>query len=152
MHYAGAMIRFLALVIDFLVFCVFFFPVTKLVKGVWLMSPSDHRWASGWFITDPLCLIFLAIMVAYFILLEAYTGATVGKWVCDLRVIRAGGGGKPGLAKSFLRNIGRVIDSLPACNILGVILIVASPEKARFGDRIAGTRVIHVRHLSSSVE
>lgn len=152
MHYAGAMIRFLALVIDLLVFCVFFFPITKLVKGVWLMSPSDHRWANGWFITDPLCLIFLAVMAAYFVLLEAYAGATIGKWISGLRVIHAGGKGKPGLAKSFLRNIGRMIDSLPACNILGVILIVASPEKARFGDRVAGTRVVHLRRPSSSVE
>jgi uncharacterized RDD family membrane protein YckC len=146
MHYAGVMIRFLALAIDLLVFCLFFFPITKLVKGVWLMIPADHRWVSGWFVSDPLCLIFLVVIVAYFILLEAYAGATIGKWISGLRVIRAGGGGKPGLAKSFLRNIGRIIDSLPACNILGVILIAASPEKARFGDRIAGTRVIYVRH------
>jgi uncharacterized RDD family membrane protein YckC len=143
MRYAGVMIRFWALVIDFLIFCAVFFPVTRLVKGVWLMSPSDHRWVSGWFVTDPLCLIFLAIIVAYFILLEAYAGATIGKRICGLRVVRAGEDGKPGLMKSFLRNIGRVIDSLPALNILGVVLIVASPEKARFGDRIANTRVVH---------
>jgi len=145
MQYAGAMVRFWALVIDLLLFCAVFFPVTRLVKGVWLMNPSDHRWASGWFITDPLCLIFLAVMIAYFILLEAYAGATIGKLICGLRVIRAGGEGKPGLIKSFLRNVGRVVDSLPAFNILGVILIIGSPQKARFGDRIADTRVIHLQ-------
>jgi uncharacterized RDD family membrane protein YckC len=146
MRYAGVMIRFWALVIDFLIFCAVFFPVTRMVKGVWLMNPSDHRWASGLFITDPLCLSFLALIAAYFILLEAYAGATIGKRICGLRVIRAGRGGKPGLMKSFLRNVGRVIDSLPAFNILGVVLIAGSPQKARFGDKIADTRVIHLRH------
>jgi len=34
------------------------------------------------------------------------------------------------------------VDSLPALNILGVVLIATSPERARFGDRVAGTRVI----------
>lgn len=145
MRYAGATKRFLALVIDFVVFSALFFPVTRLVKGVWLMSPSDHRWASGWFVTDPLCLAFLAVMIVYFVLLEAYAGATIGKRICGLHVIRAAGEGKPGLIKSFLRNVGRIIDSLPAFNILGVILIVRSPDKARFGDRIAGTRVVHMR-------
>lgn len=146
MRYAGAMIRFWALAIDFLIFCAVFFPVTRLVKGVWLMSPSDHRWARGMFITDPLCLIFLAIMIAYFILLEAYAGATIGKRICGLRVIHAGGEAKPGLKKSFLRNIGRIIDSLPAFNILGVALIAGSSQKARFGDRLAATRVIHLKN------
>ncbi len=150
MQYAGVMTRFGALAIDFLLFCALFFPITRLVKGVWLMSPSDHRWASGWFVSDPLCLIFFIIIVAYFILLEAYAGATIGKGICGLRVIRAGGNGKPGLMKSFIRNLGRVIDSLPAFNILGVVLIIGSPEKARFGDRLADTRVIHVRHRTST--
>jgi hypothetical protein len=64
-RYAGLGIRFAALVIDTLLFGAVFFPVTRLVKGVWLMSAGDHRWSVGLFITDPLCLAFLAVMVAY---------------------------------------------------------------------------------------
>jgi len=29
---------------------------------VWVMSAGDHRWVNGLFITDPLCLIFLALL------------------------------------------------------------------------------------------
>jgi len=38
-NYAGLLSRFLALTIDFLIFCVIFFPMTRIVKGVWIMSP-----------------------------------------------------------------------------------------------------------------
>jgi len=36
------------------------------------MSASNHRWVNGLFITDPLCLIFLALMVLHFVLLEGW--------------------------------------------------------------------------------
>jgi uncharacterized RDD family membrane protein YckC len=142
--YAGIWRRFWALVIDGLLFCAVFFPVTRVVKGVWLMSATDHRWANGLFITDPLCLTFLALMVLTFILLEGLVGATLGKWALGLRVVRTEGE-KPGLARGATRNLLRLVDGLPAFNLVGIVLIVRSPEKARFGDRMAGTRVIRVR-------
>lgn len=145
-EYAGLWRRFLALLVDFLLFCVCFFPVTRLAKGVWLMSPTDHNWVRGWFITDPLCLAFLVIMALYFVLLEGWFGTTLGKWVLGLRVIGTDGR-LPGLRKSLVRNALRVVDSLPTLNILGAILIQRSEERARFGDRVAGTRVIRTRSL-----
>ncbi len=45
----------------------------------------------------------------------------------------------------MIRNVLRVADSLPTFNMLGVILILRSPERARFGDRIAGIRVVMKR-------
>ena len=139
--YAGIWKRLGALVIDGLLFCAIFFPATRVVKGVWIMSASDHRWANGLLITDPLCLIFLALMFLYFVTLEGLVGATLGKWALGLRVV-TDGGDRPGLARSALRNVLRLVDGLPAFNIVGVVLILRSPERARFGDRAAGTRVI----------
>jgi uncharacterized RDD family membrane protein YckC len=139
--YAGIWRRLGALLIDVLLFCVAFFPITRIVKGVWIMSAADHRWARGLFITDPLCLIFLALMFLYFVLLEGLVGATLGKRVFGLRVVTTEGG-RPGLVRSAVRNLLRVVDGLPAFNILGVVLIQRSPERARFGDRVAGTRVV----------
>ncbi len=139
--YAGLGRRFWALVVDGLLFCAVFFPVTRLVKGVWIMRAADHRWTSGLFITDPLCLAFLALMLLYFVLLEGLFGATLGKWLLGLRVVRVGGG-RTGLACSALRNVLRLVDGLPAFNVVGVVLILRSPERARFGDRVANTRVV----------
>ena len=144
LRYAGLWPRFVALLYDLLLFCAVFFPVTRAVKGVWLMSAADHRWGSGLFITDPLCIAFFCIIVLYFVFLEGLAGATLGKRLAGIRVERAGGG-RPGLVKGLLRNVLRVIDGLPALSILGVVLILTSPERARFGDRVAATRVIRAR-------
>jgi uncharacterized RDD family membrane protein YckC len=147
MEYAKLEERFGALLVDVLLFSACFFPITRIVKGAWLMSPNDHNWVRGWFIFDPLCLVFLAIMGLYFVFLEGWLGATLGKWVLGLRVIGLDGG-RAGLWKGALRNILRLVDGLPAFNLLGVILILRSEDRARFGDRIARTRVIRVSHQS----
>jgi uncharacterized RDD family membrane protein YckC len=147
-EYAGLWERFLALLLDALLFCACFFPITRIVKGVWLMSPNDHNWVRDWFIFDPLCLAFLVIMGLYFIALEGWLGATLGKWILGLRVIGLDGR-RAGLWKGIVRNALRLVDGLPAFNLLGVILIQRSKERTRFGDRIAGTRVIRISHQSS---
>jgi len=141
LRYAGLGRRFAALVIDFIILSMVFFPVTRIVKGVWLMNRGDHLWGYGWLVTDPLCLIFLVVIVLYFVLLEGAFGATIGKRLTGMRVVGVDGRG-PGIMRALVRNLLRVVDALPALNILGVVLIVRSPERARFGDRVAGTRVI----------
>jgi uncharacterized RDD family membrane protein YckC len=143
-RFAGIPPRFLALLADLALFCAIFFPVTRLVKGVWLMGPGDHRWNAGAFVFDPLCGIFLGLMFLYFVLLEGLCGATVGKWVAGIRV-EGEGGGRPGLWKSAVRNALRIVDGLPALNLLGVLLVLGSRERTRFGDMAAGTRVLHRR-------
>ncbi len=140
-HYAGLVPRLGALVIDFFVLSLVFFPITRIVKGAWLMSGGDHLWSVGWMITDPLCISFLGVIIAYFILLEGAFGATIGKRLLGLQVVRLDGA-RPGMKRAAIRNLLRAVDSLPAFNILGIILITTSPEKARFGDRVAKTRVI----------
>jgi uncharacterized RDD family membrane protein YckC len=142
-RYAGLWRRFWGLLIDFVFLSAFFFPITRIVKGTWLMGISDHRWSKGFIASDPICLVFFIIIVLYFILLEGIRGATIGKWMAGTRVVNLDGG-KPGITKSIIRNVLRAVDSLPAFNIAGVILIARSKERARFGDRVAGTRVIIV--------
>ena len=44
MIYANLPQRIFAQLLDYLVFCIVFFPVTYLVKGTWLMTPEDHLW------------------------------------------------------------------------------------------------------------
>lgn len=140
-HFATLGQRFLALVVDWILFCAVFFPVTKVVKGTWLMTSADHIWRIGWMISDPLCVIFFIVIVAYYVLLEACLGWTVGKRLLDLRVI-AVDGSKPGLKKSLIRNALRLVDGLPAFSILGVVVILLTKERTRLGDIVAGTRVV----------
>ncbi len=59
------------------------------------MGPEEHLWG----ISDPICLVFLFIIFAYFILMEAYVGWTVGKKILGMRVTDVAGQ-KIGLSKS----------------------------------------------------
>jgi uncharacterized RDD family membrane protein YckC len=140
MNYASLSYRILAQVIDYLVFCIIFFPVTYLVKGTWLMTPEDHRWI----IFDPICGVFLIIIFAYFILLEWLTGFTVGKYLLRMKVLTQDGK-KISLKQSFIRNFGRFIDGLPCFNIIGMVSIYRSDKGQRVGDKLAGTVVIKIK-------
>ncbi|MDD5038058.1 MAG: RDD family protein [Dehalococcoidales bacterium] len=128
--------RGIAYILDFIFLSLFFFPITYLYSGKWIMGYEDHLWG----ILDPICLVFLFIIFAYFIFMEAYIGWTVGKKVLGMRVVDETGN-KIGWSKSLIRNLLRLVDGLPALNILGIILIARSPEGQRFGDRIARTFV-----------
>lgn len=134
MKYAGLTVRGFALFLDLIVFCIFFFPVTYIIKGTWLMTPDDHIWI----IFDPLCAVFLVIMFFYYILLEWFTGATAGKFLLGIRVVNETGG-KINLRQSIIRNAGRFIDGLPFLNLAGIISIITSPKKQRIGDKLAKT-------------
>ena len=132
----GVLRRGIAWVVDILFLSIFFFPITYWYSGKWVMGPEEHLWG----ISDPICLVFLFIIFVYLILLEAYVGWTIGKRILRMRVLDRNGN-KIGLSKSAIRNLLRLIDGLPAFNILGIILIARSPTDQRFGDRVAGPYV-----------
>ncbi|MFC1993070.1 RDD family protein [Chloroflexota bacterium] len=129
-----------AWLLDFLFLSIFFFPATYLYSGKWIMGPEEHLWG----ISDPICIVFLFIIFAYLILMEAYAGWTVGKRVLGMKVVD-GKGDKIGFTKSLIRNLLRFVDGLPAFSILGIVLIASSPRNQRFGDRIAKTYVVRNR-------
>jgi len=130
--------RGIAWLLDILFLSLFFFPATYLYSGKWIMGPEEHLWG----ISDPICLVFLFIIFAYLICMEAYAGWTVGKRILGMEVVDENGD-KIGLSKSIIRNLLRLVDGLPAFNILGIVFIAYSPKDQRFGDRIAKTFVIN---------
>ena len=136
----GVIQRGLAWIFDFAFLSVFFFPITYWYSGVWVMGPSQHLWG----IFDPICGVFLFVIFAYLIVMEAYVGWTVGKRLLGMKVVD-GSGNRIGLGKSIIRNLLRMVDGLPAFNILGVILIISSEKGQRFGDRVAKTYVVVLR-------
>lgn len=78
------------------------------------------------------------------ILLQAFTGATIGKFMTGLRVVREDGG-RPGLVRSAVRTIAYFIDGFPWAPpmLLGLIASVTSKRHRRLGDRLAGTFVVN---------
>lgn len=81
------------------------------------------------------------IFLVYFVILEGMWGATVGKMVMKIKVVREDGS-PCGLGPAVIRNILRIIDALPFLYIIGLIFMSRSDKKQRLGDRIAKTVVI----------
>jgi len=83
------------------------------------------------------------LAIAYFIVMEATQGATVGKMALGLRVVKMDGS-PISWSESVIRNLLRIIDGL-FVYLVGAILIWTSPLKQRLGDRVANTVVIRKR-------
>ena len=123
-QYVGVGPRFLAILIDSIIIGV----VGAILGVIFRNSPGLSGGATG----------FLAL--AYFIVLEATQGATLGKMALGLRVTRTDGA-PISWTESIIRNLLRIIDGL-FVYLIGAILIWTSPLKQRLGDRVAKTVVV----------
>ena len=91
---------------------------------------------------------FLSILPAsiiYFlyhpILEVALRGSTPGKRMAGIRIVSRDGG-PPGISALLIRNIFRLIDSLPAAYMLGLISCFVTANRVRVGDMAAGTLLV----------
>ncbi|MBY0120465.1 RDD family protein [Bacillus sp. S/N-304-OC-R1] len=90
-------------------------------------------------------IILFIINWGYFFAFEYFSGGrTIGKKILGLRVIQENGHSIT-LLSSFIRNLLRIIDSLPANYFLGMIMIFFHSKHKRIGDLVAGTIVVHER-------
>lgn len=93
-----------------------------------------------------------AIGFAYSALLEGFwNGQTIGKRLFHLRVIDQTG--LPlRIEQAWVRNLMRVLDTLPIAYLVGGIAMLSSPLMQRFGDRVAGTLVVRQTPLAQPGE
>ena len=91
---------------------------------------------------------FLSVLPAsifYFlyhpILEVALRGSTPGKRMAGVRIVSRDGG-PPGTSALLIRNIFRLIDSLPAAYMLGLISCFVTVNRVRVGDMAAGTLLV----------
>src|SRR5271165_6326701 len=150
MPVAGIGSRFVALLIDYLIWLVV---IVALILLVSVLDPSlsslskvSEKWATAVFILIPFLLYW-----GYFTLFEAFwNGRTPGKRIAKIRVIQRSGRGI-GLFESMTRNLLRLVDQFPLVYVVGVISIFATRQHQRLGDLAAGTLVVHGReHLSEA--
>ena len=69
-------------------------------------------------------------------------GVSPGKRIAGLIVVR-NDGGAPGPGAIVLRNLFRLIDSLPVCYALGLVLMFATRRQTRLGDIVSGSLVVY---------
>ncbi|MGO8917216.1 MAG: RDD family protein [Stellaceae bacterium] len=78
---------------------------------------------------------------AYYVVLEAMLGATIGKLVTKLRVVRERDGAPIDWRAAVIRNLFRLIDGF-LLYLVGFLTICFSSKRQRFGDMVAGTIVV----------
>jgi uncharacterized RDD family membrane protein YckC len=145
---AGAGARSYAFVVDWhirVVLALAWYGVAALLYnylrdgGLSLAPPpdTDPRWF-GTVLVPALALYFL-----YHPLLElVMRGSTPGKRLAGVRVVTRDGGA-PGAGALLVRNVFRLIDSLPLAYGLGLTLVALTREHVRCGDMAAGTLLIY---------
>jgi uncharacterized RDD family membrane protein YckC len=137
---AGAGARAYAFLIDWcirLLLALAWFAVAALTyNGSLSLAPpldTDARWFGA--VLAP----SLAIYFLYHYLLELLMrGRTPGKRMAGVRVISRDGS-TPSIAALLIRNVFRLIDSLPLFYGVGLIAVIATSEHRRIGDVAAGT-------------
>ncbi len=137
---AGAGARAFAFLIDWhirLLLALAWFCAAALVyNGRLSLAPpdaSDSRWF-GAVIAPALAIYFLY----HYVLELVMRGRTPGKRMAGVRVINRDGS-TPGIGALLIRNVFRLIDSLPVFYGVGLITVIATHEHRRIGDIAAGT-------------
>lgn len=108
--------------------------------GIMAAAPSAREWRGTVWI-----LMVFAINWLYFACFElAWRGQTPGKRWVGIRVVRSGGYPVTWIAV-LIRNLVRVIDSLPGPYGVGLAVAFWEREHRRLGDLVAGTVVVRER-------
>ena len=101
------------------------------------------------YLTGTWAVVFLALALGYYFVLEAWAGQTVGKRLLGLRVLSAAGA-RPSVRAVAGRTLLRIVDWLPAFYLAGFITMLATgTRRQRIGDlaaRTAVARAVPVRH------
>ena len=150
MPIAGIGSRFIALLVDYLIWVPALLIVGKLFSYFLPSISAFNKLSEQWAFAIYLFLTFL-FNWGYFTLFEAFwNGRTPGKRVARIRVIQRSG--RPiGLFESMARNFIRYVDQIPFFYAVGAIAIFVTRDHQRLGDLAAGTLVVRDRIEESPV-
>jgi len=142
---AGPGGRSYAFVIDFhirgLVALVWLTAVPLLSVGTINLTNSSDDISSGFwvFLVLPAAIIFFLYHPILEILMK---GSTPGKRMAGIRIVDRRGG-IPTVGALLVRNIFRLIDSLPALYLIGMAVAIGTKQSVRIGDLAAGTVLVY---------
>jgi uncharacterized RDD family membrane protein YckC len=142
--------RFLARLIDFLIFLPFYAGIL-IINFIDLdfdrITDQDFDVFSGPFDFFPFGPPFYWVVVAiYEVVLVALRGQTVGKMALGTKVVREGSNDTPGWGTSLLRWLSSaVIGAIPLIGLLDVLWLLWDKHRQCLHDKIAKTLVIRLR-------
>ncbi|MBS4203396.1 RDD family protein [Lederbergia citrea] len=143
---AGLGSRTAAYIIDQLILIVMNTLILIVLFFILIGRPTTQFLTEVTSLTIGITIIVLFIINwGYFFAFEYFSGGrTIGKKMIGIRVIQDNGHSIT-LLSSFIRNLLRIIDSLPAGYFVGMMMIFFHSQHKRVGDFVAGTIVVHER-------
>ncbi|GAE29698.1 RDD family protein [Halalkalibacter hemicellulosilyticus] len=121
--------------------------ITILIGAIYLMDFMGLFMGTSWVPIAIVTILAFLINWGYFFFLEYFTGGrTLGKKMLGIRVMQENGHSIT-LLSSFIRNLLRIVDQLPAGYLLGILMIFFHSKHKRLGDLAAGTLVVHERRV-----
>jgi uncharacterized RDD family membrane protein YckC len=148
---AGPGARSFAFIIDWhirLVLALAWYVVATLLYNRAFSLRPPTAYGQSWFVV--VLLPALAIYFLYHPVVEmVLRGHTPGKRSAGIRIVTRSGG-PPGAGALLVRNVFRLIDSLPVAYGVGLTLMVLTRESLRCGDMAAGTLLVYQRGESDA--
>lgn len=118
--------------------------IRLLLACAWLLAAAAAQVKITWRTHDGL-LSLLPAAVIYFLyhpVIEVMTrGHTPGKRMAGVRILGRDGS-QPSITALLLRNVFRLIDSLPATYLVGLTTCFLTRQRVRLGDMAAGTLLV----------
>jgi uncharacterized RDD family membrane protein YckC len=141
MEHVGVGLRAVAIIID---------TILLMVVGYVIAMATGGTTAAGFKLEGVPMFLWLAIGIGYYIVLEAQSGATLGKRLIGLKVVKLEGGGPIDWQASITRNLLRLVDGF-FFYLVGAIIVWSSDKKQRLGDKVAGTVVVRAKEAAAPV-
>jgi uncharacterized RDD family membrane protein YckC len=142
------LIRLIAFIIDSIIIGI----VASIIWTFVILSLffGGLVWGFGWEFYLGLPFLLGVLEILYFVFMEVYYGATLGKKVLGLQV-QTINGSKVTFDKAFIRNVSKIHPLLLLLDWILAIAIAGHDQRQKYTDRIAGTTVISVKQAFSSV-
>ena len=128
--------RFVAILIDYVIYFSFFFFMCRTFGESYATETGDSGWKlTGW----PALLLFASWFVMPAI--EGATGQSLGKLIFRLEVVHQEGW-KASVGQGIVRHLFDLVDFFPFFGLLGVLVASRNSQRQRVGDLVAKTIVV----------
>ncbi|MGE0356967.1 MAG: RDD family protein [Burkholderiales bacterium] len=114
--------------------------VLLFVAGYVIALATGATTPAGFNLQGGPAFLWFGVALAYYVVMEATSGATLGKRAMGLKVVKEGGEPLDWQA-SLVRNILRIVDGL-FFYLVGAIAVWVSKKRQRLGDMAAHTLVV----------
>ena len=133
--------RLIAYIIDSIIIAIPTYIIYYIIILSIILSGNVTGFVAAYGFAFVFPFFFGILEVLYFVLLDVYWGATVGKRILGLQV-QTTSGGKVTIDKAFIRNISKIFWLFLLLDWLIALVTPGNDKRQKYTDRIAGTTVV----------